>query len=293
MNSLERCKVQPSKDRYATFELAEEAALKKQETYNTPQRTYLCDKPGPHGEEPCGQYHHTSEPIPLAEVSSPKFAKINWKNISPAIVLPSSSAPSAGKINRATSAVVNGRRERVRKAVLGNSRANYKDIADSLGVPLNTFMSDVVALQKNGILPYRNDSGSRVLPAVAAVESRVLPKPPMTAAQKLAELKKQMAEVEKEAEAEEAARIERERVYVEWVVGANLETLIQVRKNTTQISYPVEVWRELIPAVSAAIEKRDKDEIAFTALDNATDGTIVSGPNAGQIYPDYRRHDGE
>ena len=113
----------------------------------------------------------------------------------------------------------------------------------------------------------------------------------MTPAQKLAMLKKQLMEAEQEVAAEEAARIERERVHVEWIVGENMETLIQVRKNTAQVSYPTAVWRELITAVSAEIDKYDKNEIAFPALENAVVGTIVSGPNAGQIHPDYRRHD--
>src|SRR5271170_5109200 len=117
--TLERCKICPTKDRYATFKLAEAAALRKMEKYGTPHRSYLCDVPGPGRESPCGGFHHTTEQLPpVAETSSAKYKRTNWENITP-IIPAAARTGRRGRARGTSSAMVNARRERVRNAVFG------------------------------------------------------------------------------------------------------------------------------------------------------------------------------
>ena len=262
---------------HVSEEAAESFLQANQERYGSkPQYAYKCDLGG--DELPQPHWHLATKkadeprPEPTLEPDEPAIPLSHedfW--------------PNSGRATGSTVGSVEARRQRVLAALTDETRT-YPQLASDLGMTLGMFQSDVQALRNEGLFSGRY------------TQSSFVSKPPtLTAAQQLAaleEVEKQMA-AKKEllraaVQAEEAARIEREKVHVDWVVEyPNKE--IQVRKNATAVHFSVDAWREIIKTVSEEVGRFERDEIKFPVLENPVNGMIISGPRAGQIHEDYRR----
>jgi hypothetical protein len=269
------------KKTHATKEAADSFELAQRERFpeDKPQYAYQCDLGG--DELPQPHFHLTTEEDePLPESIREAFVP----------VIPISyeefEGKRVGRLPGSTHAHVERRRERVLKA-LQNDELTYPELAAELEIPIELFKADVQALRNEGLYAGRNASPRNPSPLVKA--------PTLTAAQQLTALENAEKELQakKEAlralvQAEEAARIEREKVHVEWVVEYP-DKEIQVRKKGRAVHFGIDAWREIIKAVSEEVGRFDRNEITFTAFENAVNGTILAGPRAGHIHEDYRR----
>jgi len=235
------------KKSHATQDAAESWERVTRERYgNDEQRAYECDLRGSVNQ---AHWHLTRLTGRLEDRTSAPYAQPSLP------ILPTYSdeddVRKRGRQPGSTLLHVESRRVKVLNALKANPGSTYPQIAAGLGIDINLFRSDVAALQSSG--RYEGRYQGRVSDPRPYRST-----PPQTAAEKLAELDKQRAELLVQIKADEAARIERERVRYTWITHPTGDEVMQVEKNGQLFVTTFEGWEEVCKVVTEALLKKRK-----------------------------------
>jgi hypothetical protein len=247
----------PSTDKrcFGTQADAELFERKNREEYRNPRQwAYKCPD--------CPNFHLSShEPT---ETSSRSYAAVRLPNI-------------PERQPRSIRAEVAARRERVLIAIQDHNKS-YAELARELEINEEIFASDVTHLKKEGLYAGRNKTQMEI-----PMKTKLGTDP----ADRVRALRAALEAAEREVELAEAAKREREKLSVDWIVNENGK-FIHVAKLGVRVLFSVDAWREVTTTLAEVIGMYDRGEVTFPTIDGATNGTIISGQRAGEIHEDFR-----
>lgn len=217
----------------------------------------------------CHDFHLTSNPP--QETNSNSYARVQFPNVPETLSL---------------SEQVQARRDKV-LMVIHDENKSYDELARDCGIAEDIFKADVQYLRSRGL--YAGRIQRTVTVVVPHSKSKHDPAAKLAAARAArAAAEAAEAAAEQEFAAAEAARLEREKLTIDWEITDTGKS-IRVTKSGARVLWSVDNWREILQNLSDVLGKYDRGEISFPSYDGASNGTIISGPRTGEIHEDFKR----